>query len=150
MPKILALDPGKTTGASLWSYTDEEPITNLWHRQITDGTQGFIKFITELETPDIVVAEQFVLDGRTPYPDVTPLQIEGALLIYYNKPETLIVFQQNNFKAHAKNDVLKAHDLYWKGEPHAMDSARHALAYMKTQRHIPTLLKYFLNEEPPE
>lgn len=96
--------------------------------------------------PNIVVAEQFVLDGRTPNPDVTPLHIEGALMRHY---ET-VWFQRNNFKKHVSNELLKAHDLYWKGEPHAMDSARHALAFMKVNKHMPTLQKYFGdNEETP-
>ena len=146
MPTLLAVDPGKTTGASLWKYSDTEPLECTWHGQIEDGLQGLIKFIKETKTPDVVVSEQFVLDGRTPNPDVTPLHIEGALMRHYES----VWFQRNNFKKHASNDMLKAHDLYWKGEPHAMDSARHALAFMKVKKHMPTLKKYFSdNEETP-
>lgn len=150
MPTLLAVDPGKTTGASRWKYSESEPLECVWHGQIGDGINGFIKYILDYAEPDIVVAEQFVLDGRTPNPDVTPLKIEGAMMAYYDPESTLIVFQRNNFKKHVSNELLKAHGLYWKGEPHAMDSARHALAYMKTQRHMPTLQKYFSdNEETP-
>lgn len=149
MKMLLALDPGKTTGASLWQYSDTEPLECTWHGQIENGIHGFIQYMLDHAEPDVVVAEQFVLDGRTPNPDVTPLQIEGAILTYYDSAVTLIAFQRNNFKKHASNELLKQHDLYWKGEPHAMDSARHALAFMKVNRHMPTLQKYFANEETP-
>lgn len=150
MTTLLALDPGKTTGASLWKYSDTEPLECTWRGQILHGVEGFIKHIIDHPKPDIVVAEQFVLDGRTPNPDVTPLQIEGAILTYYDTELTLVAFQRNNFKKHVSNELLKAHDLYWKGEPHAMDSARHALAFMKVNKHMPTLKKYFSdNEETP-
>jgi hypothetical protein len=145
MATLLALDPGKTTGASLWKYSSDEPLECTWHDQIEGGTKGFIHYMFDHAEPDIVVAEQFVLDGRTPNPDVTPLQIEGALMAYYEH----VIFQRNNFKKHVSNELLKEHDLYWKGEQHAMDSARHALAYMKINRHMPTLQKYFANEETP-
>lgn len=143
MTTLLALDPGRTTGASLWKYSDTEPLECTWHGQILYGVKGFILYMFDHTEPDIVVAEQFVLDGRTPNPDVTPLKIEGAMMAHYDPDFTHIEFQRNNFKKHVSNELLKAHDLYWKGEPHAMDSARHALAYMKTQRHMPTLNKYF-------
>ena len=143
MKTILALDPGRTTGASLWRYSDTEPLECTWHGQIMYGVKGFILYMLDHIEPDIVVAEQFVLDGRTPNPDVTPLKIEGAMMAHYDPDFTDIVFQRNNFKKHVSNELLKAHDLYWKGEPHAMDSARHALAFMKVNKHMPTLKKYF-------
>jgi hypothetical protein len=139
MSILLAVDPGKTTGASLWKYSETEPLECTWHGQIPDGLQGVIDFMFDHAEPDIVVSEQFVLDGRTPNPDVTPLHIEGALMRHYE----IVWFQRNNFKKHVSNEMLKAYDLYWKGEPHAMDSARHALAFMKVNRHMPTLQKYF-------
>ena len=145
MSILLAVDPGKTTGASLWQYSDTEPLECTWHGQIEDGIHGFIQYMFDHDEPDVVVAEKFVLDGRTPNPDVTPLRIEGALMAYYEH----VILQRNNFKKHVSNELLKEHGLYWKGEPHAMDSARHALAYMKVNRHMPTLRKYFANEETP-
>lgn len=150
MTTLLALDPGRTTGASLWKYSDTEPLECTWHGQIMYGVKGFILYMLDHVDPDIVVAEQFVLDGRTPNPDVTPLKIEGAMMAHYDPDFTLIAFQRNNFKKHVSNELLKAHDLYWKGEQHAMDSARHALAFMKVNKHMPTLQKYFSdNEETP-
>lgn len=140
---MLALDPGKTTGWSFWEYGETTPATCLKHGQVEDGLDGYLEHIDKMEA-DIIVAEQFILDGRTPNPDVTPLKIEGALASYSHGLNVPLVLQRNNFKKHVSNELLKEHGLYWKGEPHAMDSARHALAYLKTQHHYPTLEKYFM------
>ena len=148
---LLALDPGKTTGASLWVYDEETPLEPYARWQVEGGLYGFLDFFDQIKKfADQIVSESFVLDGRTPNPDVTPLQMDGALMAFWPVYNTPVAFQRNNFKKHVSNELLKAHGLYWKGEPHAMDSARHALAYMKTQRHMPTLQKYFSdNEETP-
>ena len=148
MKKLLALDPGKTTGMSIWGYSDSTPLTHIMHGQIAGGLDGFLEYFYArgVAAPfDVIVSESFVLDGRTPNPDVTPLRIEGVLQAHAHRYGTLVRFQRNNFKAHVTNDFLKRNSLYWAGEPHAMDSARHALAYMKVSRHFPTL-KYYFND----
>jgi hypothetical protein len=144
MKMLLALDPGKTTGASLWMYDDETPLERYGHWQIEGGIYGCLEFLDQMKKfADQIVSESFVLDGRTPNPDTTPLQIEGALMAYWQVYRIPVVFQRNNFKKHVNDELLKKHNLYIKGEPHAMDSQRHAIAYMKTERHMPTLQKYF-------
>lgn len=120
------------------------------HGQITEGLDGFLDYFYSrgVAAPfDVIISESFVLDGRTPNPDVTPLRIEGVLQAHSHRYGTLVRFQRNNFKAHVTNEFLKKNDLYWAGEPHAMDSARHALAYMKTSRHLATLNRYFKDED---
>ena len=151
MKHILALDPGKTTGMSIWEYDAETPLSYVGHGQISGGVDGFIEYLYPVNVLprqwDVIVSESFVLDGRTPNPDVTPLKIEGVLESHAHRTGTLIRFQRNNFKKHVDNDLLKKHDLYWPGYPHAMDSARHALAYMKTSMHLPTLNRYFNDDD---
>jgi hypothetical protein len=150
LKKLIAFDPGKTTGMSIWEYDDVTPLTHLGHGQIEGGLDGFLDYFYShgVAAPfDVIVAESFVLDGRTPNPDVTPLRIEGVLQAHSHRYGTLVRFQRNNFKAHVTNEFLKKHGLYWAGAQHAMDSARHALAYMKTSRHMATLKKYFNDED---
>ena len=145
MTSLLALDPGKTTGASWWYYDDSTPIKLLKHTQVKGGLDGVIDEFINL-TPaicDVIVCESFKLDGRTPNPDVTPLQIEGVLSYASKLYGIPVVYQANNMKAHATDDFLKKHDLWFKGAPHATDSARHAIAYMKRIKHRPTLEHYF-------
>jgi hypothetical protein len=145
MTTLLALDPGKTTGMSWWYYDDTSHLALLRYEQIKGGLDGVIDELIS-KSPNLynfIVCESFKLDGRTPNPDVTPLQIEGVLSYcskFYGIP---VVYQANNMKAHATDEFLKKHDLWFKGAPHATDSARHAIAYMKRIKHRPTLEHYF-------
>lgn len=133
---LLSLDPGGTTGWSLWRLSDTEPLTYIMSGQISNGVRGFIEWWADkpLE-PDIVVAETFRLDGRTPRPDVTPLKIEGALAVLFPDWHG----QPNTMKVHATDAFLKANGFWLPGKQHARDSVRHALAYAKLHRHEPTL-----------
>jgi hypothetical protein len=146
MKKLIAFDPGKTTGVSIWEYGTIAPPRNIGYGQIEGGIEGFLEyFYPDKMFPnfDVIVCESFVLDGRTPNPDLTPLHIEGALLAHQHRTGVQLRFQRNNFKKHVPDERLKGLGLWWAGKPHAMDSARHALAYMKVSKHLPTLNAYF-------
>lgn len=139
MNTILGLDPGGTTGWSLWQYDALTPPRPIEHGQVSGGLDGFLEW---WEGDDMgyrsmeVVSESFRLDGRTPKPDVTPLRIEGALRVL--RPD--VIYQPNTMKMHLTDDRIKALGLWWKGEPHAIDSMRHVWALMRARRHMPTLL----------
>lgn len=142
--KLLALDPGGTTGWSLWYYGDITPLTHIEHGMIGGGVEGFVRwYIEDAPEFDEIVSESFVLDGRTVSPDVTPLRIEGALVALW--PE-YVIYQRNLLKRLAPDDLLKRIGLWWAGKGHDRDSARHALALMQSRKHIPTLKWLF----PPE
>lgn len=149
--KLLALDPGKTTGMSIWHYDAETPLTLEGSGQIEGGVDGFLEYFYPSDGRymmwDIIVSESFVLDGRTPNPDVTPLHIEGILESHAHRTRCQLRFQRNNFKAHVPDSKLKELGFYVKGMGHANDSMRHALAFMKTSYHAPTLNAYFKVEE---
>lgn len=136
---LRSLDPGGTTGWSEWRYTDDAPAELLDYGQIPNGVHGFIAWWRSRPEPDRVVAETFRLDGRTPKPDTTPLQIEGALTALFPEWHG----QANVMKAHAPDEFLKAHGFWLVGKPHARDAVRHALAYAKLQRHAPSLRAYW-------
>ena len=139
MTYILGLDPGGTTGWSVWCYDAITPPRPVTHGQIPGGVKGFVDWwegaLCEFDW-DQVVSESFVLDGRTAAPNVEPLRIEGALAVLW--PET--VFQRNSFKAHMTDQKIKDLGLWWKGQPHAIDSMRHVWAYLKVRQHMPTLM----------
>lgn len=145
--RILAVDPGGTTGWSLWLMREAAPIEHVEHGMIPGGVDGFITWATEsgfvghyAEWPDLtVVSETFVLDGRTRKPDITPLKIEGALSVLFPG----WVGQRNVAKAAAPDAFLKKHDLWWKGQGHDRDSARHAIYYAKSVRHLPTIRHFW-------
>lgn len=137
--RLLALDPGGTTGWSLWEYDSITPLRPIEHGQIVGGVEGFIEWWKDSGIEyefDEVVSESYRLDGRTPKPDVTPLRIEGALAVLW--PE--VVYQPNTYKAIVTDERIKALGLWWPGQQHARDSLRHAWARMKHLKHMPTLL----------
>lgn len=145
MKTLLALDPGKTTGVSIWQFDDVTPLTHIAHHQCEGGLEGLLRFLMPHEKVapfDVIVTESFRLDGRTPNPDTTPLKIEGALEVLSILMQAPLWTQPNNFKKHVSNAKLKEFNLYWPGQQHAMDSARHALAWAKMHHRL-SLDKYF-------
>jgi len=151
MKRLISFDPGKTTGMSIWQYDAETPLQLIGYGQIEGGVEGFLEYLYPTDGRymiwDVIVSESFVLDGRTPNPDVTPLHIEGILESHAHRTGCQLRFQRNNFKAHVDDAKLKEYGFYVKGMPHSNDSMRHALAYMKTSYHRPTLDAYFKVED---
>lgn len=151
MKRLLALDPGKTTGMSIWQYDVETPLQLVGYGQIEGGVDGFLEYLYPSDGRymiwDVIVSESFVLDGRTPNPDVTPLKIEGILESHAHRTRCQLRFQRNNFKAHVSDPLLGKYGFYVPGMGHANDSMRHALAWAKTSYHRPTLDAYFKVEE---
>ncbi|WP_217182683.1 hypothetical protein [Streptomyces sp. AC495_CC817] len=140
MTTLLAVDPGVSTGWSVWTYDAVTPLRVIEHGTVKNGLRGFLDwFDSPAGDLDEIVAEDFILDGRTAQPDTTPLEILGALeaLVW---PTCVPLIRQRNFmKAHAPDPLLKEKGLWWPGAGHDRDSARHALALLKTRRHAPTL-----------
>lgn len=108
MTRLLALDPGKVTGWSLWEWTVESntPARRTDYGLVKDGVEGFKKwFIGERPVPiGLVVCEKFQLDQRTASPDTTPLVIEGVLIALCAVP---IVWQPTSTKSEVGDAVLK-------------------------------------------
>lgn len=144
MTKLLALDPGGTTGWSFWQYSPVTPLTLIEYGQAPNGAPGLRDFILAFnKTVDEVVAETFVLDGRTQFPDITSKRCEGVLDVLF--PDW--IGQRNTYKAHADDLLLKRHGWWFKGMDHARDSARHAVALLKTRKHMPTLRMLYPRQE---
>lgn len=141
MTRLLALDPGESTGWSLWYYDALTHPQLIDHGTITGGVKGLIAWwytrgsAGEGMQWDEVVSESFRLDGRTMFPNITPLRIEGALAVLW--PD--VHYQPNTMKAHVTDEWIKDHGLWWKGKGHDRDSLRHAFSYLKIRRHAPTL-----------
>lgn len=138
MTLLLSLDPGGSTGWSAWRYDATTPLRHIEHGTIAGGLRGFLQWWETVPDFDECVAEDFILDGRTVKPDTTPLEILGALeaLLWRDRP---LIRQRNVMKVHAPDELLKRVDLWWPGKGHDRDSARHAIALLKTRKHAPTL-----------
>lgn len=161
---VLTLDPGgSTTGWGLWQLPADEPIVRLDYGCIKGGLDGFVEWTIEHHryiAETLVVCEKFVAERRAE--DLTPLQIEGALIAaqhFAGAPE--IVWQLRSRKRNIglpkeRTALLKAHGLWisndqaredpkvdWKDARDVNDAAIHALIYAKDWEHLPTLRAYW-------
>lgn len=146
MTSLLALDPGGTTGWSLWEYGPDAPLTLQDFGQVPGGVYAFSQWARTLQRTtwvDQVVAESFLDDGRTDAPDVTPLRLEGAIVALFQVEGAQVVWQRNTAKASASDEFLKRHGLWLEGKPHARDSVRHAIHYAKSRQHLPTIERFW-------
>lgn len=137
MTRILALDPGVTTGWAEFDLRDDAPLEHVAHGMIPGGLAGFHAWWRARDEGQwgIVIAEDFHLDGRTMAPDTTPLDILGALQVL--RPD--LIRQQNTSKRVAPDSLLKRIGLWWPGAGHDRDALRHAIAYARSIRHMPTI-----------
>lgn len=142
MKSILSFDPGGTTGWAFIGYEDDTEPTVLAYGQIPDGHLGFIKWWNQRVQylPDTtIVCESFTLRQGIPGVNLEPCYVMGALQALYDDE---IVYQSPMFKGFCDNDALKAMGFYVKGQQHARDAFRHAVAYLRThEKHIPTMRK---------
>ena len=158
---ILSIDPGKQTGIALGIYGDGAyQLLKVW--QVADGLKGFIKWWNKHgnkviwfrewadRKPIKLVCEKFVLRSNQFVADTEPLLIEGALTALHDGE---IVWQLRSDKSLVDDTVLKQHNLWhtgkqvdWKDARDTNDAIIHALAYLKKNKHIPTLQKYWGRE----
>lgn len=154
MNRVLGVDPGGTTGVCLLEVPDDAPAQVAFLQEIAGGTQGFVEWWSTYA--DIVVCESFALDGRTPKPDLTPVEIIGALKAFEVCNDWCswdLVFQTNTQgKSLLPNAILKRAGYYpERGQVkggHGVDALRHALTYIcKQLKHAPTINKLYPREE---
>lgn len=150
MTYTLSIDPGMATGIALGSFTDTTPWELVDRWIVKGGVEGFIHWYYAVAPVQALmgrwVSERFVLRDNDFIANCEPLRIEGAMLAFGLNP----IFQLRTDKALCKDDVLKEHGLWTTGKMvghvdgrDANDAIIHALAYMKKQKHYPTLRKYW-------
>ena len=136
MTKILGLDPGVTTGWAIIEYHEDSPPVLLDCGQVTEGHYGFIQYWNFFPDFDKVVCESFTLREGIRGVNIEPAYVIGALEAL--KPAE-IHYQSPALKSLCDNDALKRMGAYVKGKQHARDAIRHAMVYLKVNRHLPTL-----------
>lgn len=171
MTTILSIDPGGSkkgeTGIAFGYYEDDKPyeLTDSW--AVPNNIDGFREWFYNTEhayytnqraiqlldrngnydgySPvDIVVCEKWV-DRGIRGADRSPMLVEGAVRFLW--PDA--VMQGASGKNTAVSDLaLKNLGVYTAGGHHRdiLEATRHAVWYVKNQRHMPTLLKGW----PPE
>ena len=172
---LLAIDPGLSTGITLGVYSDEVPYIRTHYWQVEGGTHAFCDWYEEHDggMVDVVdhlvtlfgpdgggqtrhvdfekVVEKFILNPANPYAaDLTPVEIEGALIAFGENPH----WQNRSDKSMVKDRVLRENDLWLTGKQVGCRDARdvndatiHSLVHMMRKRHIPTIQHYFKGGE---
>jgi hypothetical protein len=153
MIQVLGIDPGGTpmssasrsaTGWSLWEYDETHAPEQLEHGQVAGDQSAFIRwwhYFAGDNRIDQVICESFVDDGRTRFPDTTPLKVEGALEVLCGDLGIPLTFQRNVYKGQVPDRKVKELGWWWAGQGHAIDSGRHVWANLKVAGHMPTLLR---------
>lgn len=146
MAKIVSLDPGGKTGWALFQYTDETEPELLDFGQVDNGLQGFIEWFDK-EGIDEVVCESFTLRPGVKFPDLSPVQIIGALEAILHKTQVKITYQPPSSKPLCDDDRLKSIGMHKPGLGHANDAIRHGIIYLRKIKHMPTIRRAWPKEE---
>lgn len=141
MKSILALDPGGTTGYVYMRYESESLPHIVEVGQIPGGREGFINWWRsggkEIAEDSQIVCESFILREGIPGVNLEPCYVMGALEALARGQH--IVYQKPTMKVYCDNDAMKRLGFYVKGQEHARDAIRHAVAYLITvEKHTPT------------
>ena len=138
--KLLSLDPGGTTGYAIVDYTDSDFKVET-SGQIKGGLKGFIEWDSEqydADLLDLIVCESFALREGIYGADLSPVYIIGALEALYQDNKK--VYQEPKLKPLCDDARLKRMGLFEPGKPHRNDAVRHAVIYLRNNKHMPTLL----------
>lgn len=159
---VLAIDPGETTGWSLWWNDPYRPLYLLGSGLVQGGLKGFGDWVGRgplAQFPiGIVICEHYVPDGRPGDPELAAPKIEAVLLFTLRDGRARIVLQPNTYKRQVSDAILQEHGL-WVDPTEAQfrfnhtdgrdinDTMLHALAWAKTNDHQPTIAHYWPDNE---
>lgn len=153
---LLSLDPGESSGIALGIFADDQPYELIETWQPRGGAVGFLQWWRSDvlyktmgvwdKQQDIIVSELFTLRNNAFVANVEPVRIEGVMLALGIEP----VWQRPFMKKLVADEILVEHGLWQTGKKFghvdgrdANDSIVHSLAYLKSNRHRPTLRKFW-------
>lgn len=144
--KLLALDPGGTTGWALIDI-DETVVTDLSCGQIGDSKHHRILWdFLHAEDPDRLICEMFTYQIRRnqgvdmPGVELISREYIGVAELYTQTTPCVLEMQPTSCLSFWSDDKLKIIGLYRPGKPHANDAVRHLLYFitftMKDYRYL--------------
>lgn len=127
--RIIAIDPGKTTGFALYDSLDD----GLMSGQVENKVELYR--LVRAYTPDAVVVEDF-----TPRPGAHSVQKDAlhiiggleALILVGEIDAALHLQSPGQAKAFGTDDKLRRLGWWVKGQDHARDALRHLLTFIVT------------------
>lgn len=130
--RLLAIDPGETTGWCLFNGLKLHTFSQLATKE--EGYEAVLKLFAE-ERPDVVVVENYRVYGHMSNQHkweelYTPKLIGGLELLCHQKG--IQMFEQMAFQAKGfvSDDKLREWGFWQKGKQHARDSIRHACYFL--------------------
>lgn len=149
MRAVLAVDPGKMTGLSLFTIEKGDDPVLVWSGEVvfSDYVYKLRELFAEYGDTLEIVCEKFTINVQTAKNSQAPYSLEciGALKLVMlengRDPEALKYQLPANAMNMFPNDKLKKLG-YWHrgGAGHALDSMRHAVLYLATTGWIPRKL----------
>lgn len=139
---VLCVDPGGTTGVSVFKYSENSEPQLSFYKQVEGGLEGFIKFYKESYEElrwDEIVCESFTLRTGVKFPDLSPVYIIGAIEAMV-EDDMVITYQNPSSKPMCDDNVLKRIGMHKPGLGHVNDSTRHGIIYLRNKKHMPTML----------
>lgn len=124
--RILALDPGRTTGAA---YFPDDDTFHVEQRELAYSHKSLYNYL-RLVNPDIIVCESFVYQRRDKV-DLSPVEMIGVIKLFCERNGTPYHEQTpSQAKKFWEDKKIKTCGLWIPGNPHAIDAARHLLYFM--------------------
>lgn len=156
MTKLIAIDPGMTSGVFVGEYDDLAPLLRTGYAQIPGGIKGFAAWFiaNRIWLLDTIICEKFVplpMARSWKLDELEPIRIEGMLDAYnpvWQRSMAMVLRDGATQAARKKNsdDLLRRNgwwltgkDVGLKDANDANAAAKHALAYMRSIGHMPTI-----------
>lgn len=132
---ILAIDPGITTGYAWGWYNEDQKMVNYYPHQTVDAVDDLWRKLRNLK-PRYIIIEDFEFRSgaaRRGGLELFSVQLIGVANLYaLIADHDCAIFVQKAAvgKGYYTDTLLKKHDLYKRGIPHAMDASRHLLQWL--------------------
>jgi hypothetical protein len=133
--RILALDPGKTTGYVEAYYTTDHLTIGVYEDVYTPREMyDYLKaWLAASNAPTTIIYETFEYRNRARSGlDLTPVKLIGVIEIFKERHHPLVGFVKQSAatgKAFFNDDRLKQMGAYMPGKKHGRDATRHLLQW---------------------
>lgn len=133
-PRVLALDPGETTGACVFQGSDLLNYTQLITKSVPEGAATVKGYIIAWQ-PEVVVMESYRIyswktKDHTWASLHTPRLIGAIEYVCYDMELAIKQQSAQQGKGFCTDDKLHEWGLYKEGQKHARDAIRHACYYL--------------------
>lgn len=148
--RIIAFDPGKTTGWIFVAVRDGSCVPEVVTGEFAELSDA-VSLLDALKPNEVVVEEFKIYPWKAvnmSWSSVPSAEVIGVIKLWCSDNCVKLVFQPPSLRTSAPRPWLKGSPLWsaTKGKPHARDAARHMLVYL-FQNHKKLAEKFFMKKE---